>query len=287
MPNPDRCQPRPMNSKQRRDLILKTAYARGSVDVKSLAREMGISEATVRRDLRLLAEENLIELVYGGATLPRSADFSFRARSLRNIEAKRTIGRLAAELVRDHDQIFMDSGTTTFEMCPFLRRRRGLSVIVNSARLAVELGSLPEIGIIVLGGQYRSDRNDLIGPLALSTLEQLRGYQAFIGADGLSTDFGVTASDIDSAHLYRQVIRHAREVVLLVDHTKLQAPSLYKITEFDSIACVVTDQQPDDAWCRFFEANGIRLIHPEATGMAAAATAVPDAPISPKLTDEE
>lgn len=254
-----------MNTKQRRDLILSTAYEAGHVDVKEVARRLEVSEATVRRDLRSLAEENLLELIYGGATLPRSSDFSFRAKSQRNIEAKQTIGRLAAELIHDQDQVFFDAGTTTFEMCPFLRRKRGLSAIVNSARLAVELGGIDGIDVIVIGGKYRSDRNDMIGPLALSTLEQLQGYMAFIGADGLSPNFGVTAGDIDSAHLYRQVIRHAREVILLADHTKLLVPSLYKITDFESITRIVTDQLPSEEWMRFFEKEEIDVICPAAS----------------------
>jgi DeoR family transcriptional regulator of aga operon len=250
-----------MNTKLRREQILATAYEAGHVEVKLMARRMAVSEATVRRDLRQLAEERMLELVYGGATLPRNSDFSFQAKSLRNLEAKRIIGRLAADLVSDHEQVFIDSGTTTFEMCPYLRPRRGLSVIVNSARLAVELGGLAEIDIIVLGGQYRSDRNDMVGPLAISMLEQLRGYHAFIGADGLAADFGVTASDIDSAHLYRLTIRHARQVALLVDHTKLCAPSLYKIAEFDAIDRVVTDRRPSDEWMAFFGEQGIEVIY--------------------------
>jgi DeoR/GlpR family transcriptional regulator of sugar metabolism len=262
-----------MNSKHRRDHILATADGQGHVDVKALALQMEVSEATVRRDLRLLAEENLLELVYGGATLPRNSDFSFRAKSQRNIEAKRVIGRLAADLIHDHDQVFMDSGTTTFEMCPYLRRKRGLSVIVNSARLAAELGGIGGFDVIVLGGQYRGDRCDMIGPLAISTLEQLRGYRAFLGADGLSPEFGVTASDIDSAHLYRLVIRHAREVVLLVDHAKLQAPSLYKIAEFDAISRVVTDAPPSEDWMRFFAEQQIDVIYPQGPHAEAATQA--------------
>jgi DeoR/GlpR family transcriptional regulator of sugar metabolism len=255
-----------MNTKHRRDKILAAAYDHGHVDVKTLAQSMEVSEATVRRDLRQLAEEKLLELVYGGATLPRTNDFSFRAKSMRNIAAKRIIGRLAAQLVGDNDQIFIDAGTTTFEMAPYLRPRRGLSVVVNSARLAAELGNVPEIDVIVLGGQYRGERGDMIGPLAISTLEQLRGYQAFVGADGLSTDFGVTASDIDSAHLYRLAIRHARQAVLMVDHTKLMAPSLYKIAEFDTIDTVVTDQCPSEEWMTFFGDQGIDVVYPEAEG---------------------
>jgi DeoR/GlpR family transcriptional regulator of sugar metabolism len=252
-----------LTSKQRCDRILSLLVEQGHVEVKTLAKEMAVSEATIRRDLRTLSDSGQVELVYGGATVPRVSDFSFRSKASRNVEAKRMIGRLAATLVMDDERIFMDSGTTCFEMCQFLRRRRGVHVIANSTRLAVELGSASEISVILIGGHYRSERMDSVGPLAMTTIEQLRGYLAFIGADGLSMDFGVTASDIDSAHLYRQVIRNARETILLVDHSKFLCPSLFKICEFDEISRIVTDQQPRTEWLDFLNAQGIELFYPE------------------------
>ncbi len=246
---------------RRRDFILRQILDHGRVEVKTLAQAMAVSDATVRRDLRSLADLAQVELVYGGATLPRATDFSFRSKAMRNVEAKRVIGELAAGLVPDNDQIFVDSGTTCFEMCRHLRRRRGLRVIVNSARLAFELGN-GEIGVILIGGAYRPERMDSVGPLATTTIEQLRGYVAFVGADGLSRDFGVSASDIESAHLYRQAIRNARETILLVDHTKLMAPSLFKICELDDISRIVTDQKPDAEWQEFLAARGIEVIFP-------------------------
>jgi DeoR/GlpR family transcriptional regulator of sugar metabolism len=221
------------------------------------------SSSSVRRDLRALADSELVELSYGGATLPRPSDFSFRSKAVRNVDAKRTIGRLAADLVNDNEQICVDSGTTCFELCRHLKRRRGLLVIANSARLAVELGSAAEIRVLMLGGQYRPDRMDFIGPLATATIEHLRGYLAFMGADGLSMDFGVSASDIESAHLYRQVIRNARETILLVDHTKFRTPSLFKICEIADISRIVTDQKPLPEWLDFLNAQGIAVYHPE------------------------
>ncbi len=255
-----------LTSKQRGDQILALIFRDGHVEVKTLAREMTVSEATIRRDLRTLADAGQIELVYGGATLPRPSDFSFRSKAVRNVDAKREIGRLAAALVTDEERIFLDSGTTCFEMCPFLRGRRNLHVIVNSTRLAVEVGAGAEMGIILIGGHYRPDRMDAVGPLAMSTIEQLRGYLAFIGADGLSMDFGVTASDIDSAHLYRQVIRNAREAVLLVDHSKFLTPSLFKICEFEDISRLVTDQKPRSEWIEFLNIRGIELSYPGVGG---------------------
>src|ERR1019366_8461582 len=87
----------------------------GHVAVKDLAREMDVSEATVRRDLRTLAQQQKIELVYGGATAPRSIDHSLFARASRNMDAKNIIGRLAGALVHDHQMLFVDAGTTCFE----------------------------------------------------------------------------------------------------------------------------------------------------------------------------
>jgi DeoR/GlpR family transcriptional regulator of sugar metabolism len=258
-----------LTSKQRHNQILAEILEHGQVEVKKLAQAFAVSDATVRRDLRSLADEGQIELVYGGATLPRPSDFSFRSKAVRNVEAKRAIGRLAAEFVADNEQICVDSGTTCFELCRHLKRRRGLLVIANSARLAVELGVMPEIRVLLLGGQYRPDRMDFIGPLATATIEHLRGYLAFIGADGLSMDFGVSASDIESAHLYRQVIRNARETVLLVDHSKFLTPSLYKICEMSDISRIVTDQKPQHEWLEFLNAQGIELYFPE---LAAAAS---------------
>jgi len=252
-----------LNNKQRRDQILARIYELGHVEVKELAAEIMVSEATVRRDLRTLADEGRLELVYGGATLPRASDFSFRTKATRNVEAKRVIGRLAADRVADADQVFLDSGTTCYEMAPHLRRKRGVSIIVNSARLAVDLGASPDLSVILIAGHYRPDRMDTVGPLAASTIDQLRGFRAFLGADGLSTDFGVTAGDIESAHLYRQVIRNAREAILVADHSKFLTPSLFKIAEWDAFSMVITDQRPNAQWLEFLNDKGIEVIYPK------------------------
>jgi len=249
-------------SQQRRERILMEVLEKRHVNARDLAVRMDVSEATVRRDLKSMGEAGQIEVVYGGATLRRSSDYSFRSKGLRNIGAKQTIGSLAADLVGDDEQIFIDSGTTCFEMAPFLKRRRGLSIIVNSARLALDLDA-PGVSVILLGGQYRPDRMDTIGPLATSTLDQLRGYVCFIGADGLGMDFGPAASDIESANLYRMAVQHARQTVLLVDHTKFLSTSLFKIVDWEPIRKLVTDQPPPPEWQDFLRARGIEIFHPQ------------------------
>lgn len=249
------------STQQRRQRILSEVFEKRHVTAKDLAADMAVSEATVRRDLKALADGGQLEVVYGGATLRRPSDFSFRSKGMRNIEAKRTVGRLAAELVGDDEQIFLDSGTTCFQMAAFLKRRRGLSIIVNSARLALELEA-PGLSVILLGGHYRPDRMDTVGPLSTSTLEQLHGYVAFIGSDGLKMDFGLQAADIESANLYRLAVQNAKQTVLLVDHSKFFAPSLFKIVDWDPISRVVTDTAPPPEWQEFFGKREIEVIYP-------------------------
>lgn len=255
-------------TKQRREKILAEVADRKHVTIRDLSATVTASEATVRRDLKALADLGQVELAHGGVSLPRNSSFSFRSKALRNAEAKRIIGRLAAELVSDDEQIFLDSGTTCFEMLPPLKRKHGLSIIANSSRVAVEWDGPGKL--ILLGGQYRFDRMDTVGPLAGSSLEQLRGYLAFIGADGVSMNVGIMASDIDSAQVYRLAIQNARETILLIDHTKFLAQSLFKITGWEAISRLVTDQPPPPPWAEFLRARGIQLLCPGSNSGAGA-----------------
>jgi len=249
-------------TEERRKQIMAQLLDRKHLTVKELAASMRVSGATVRRDLKALAGEEEVLLVHGGATLPRQRDFSFRAKQLRAVEQKRIIGRLAAALLLDGDQVFLDAGTTCSEMVPYLKKMQGVTVLANSARLALQLNG-PELSVFLIGGEYRPDRMDTVGPMAMSTLNQVRGYVAFIGADGLSMDFGPSASDVASAHLHRLVIEHAREAVLLVDSSKFGGASLFQIVDWPRISKVVTDREPDDDWKRFFEEQDIEVIYPE------------------------
>jgi len=232
------------------------------VTVKGLAEDMGVSDATVRRDLKALADEQGLKLIHGGAMLPRERDFSFQAKQMRATQEKRIIGRLAAGLVHDGDRIFLDSGTTCSEMVPHVKKLHDITILANSARLALELDA-SGVQMFLIGGEYRPDRMDTIGPMAVETLNQVRGYMAFIGADGLSMDFGPSASDLASAHLHRQVIHNASQTVLLVDHNKFSSPSLFQIVDWSQINSLITDNEPGAEWRRFFRDRGIAVILPE------------------------
>lgn len=248
---------------QRKDQILKALYEKGHLEVRELSLRFSISEATVRRDLRRLADDDLIELVYGGATIPRKNNFSIRGRQARNIEAKEIIGRLAVhKLVREGDCIFVESGSTCACMIPHLLGFQKLDVITNSTTIAAELGKHANFNVLLLGGKFRYERMDSVGPFAQMVIEQLSGYRSFIGADGMSMDFGLTCTDVETAHLYRSVINHASLTTVLVDHTKFSAPTLYKLIDLSGINCVITDRIPPQDWIEVLNRLDIDLIYP-------------------------
>lgn len=247
---------------QRREGILALVYQEGHATIRQLSEHLKVSEATVRRDLHGLAAEGLLELSRGGAAVARNSDYSFLSKSMRNVEAKRAIAQLAANLVQNGDQIFIGSGTTCFGMAGFLRGRKGLSVIVNSVRTALELQT-PGINVLLLGGQYRPERMDTVGPLASEAVERLRGYRAFLGTDGISQDFGLTSVDIESAHLLRLVARNARECILLADASKFDHPALYKIIDLQMLSTVITEKKPEPNWLDFFAKHHINVLFPK------------------------
>jgi DeoR/GlpR family transcriptional regulator of sugar metabolism len=249
-------------NQQRRDFILTQAYQSGHVSVRQVAEQLDISEATVRRDLHSLAAEGLLELTHGGASVVRTSDYSFISKSIRNIAAKRAIAKTACDLIADGEQLFLDSGTTCFEMTAFLRSKRSLSVILNSVRTAQELQA-PGVNVLLLGGKYRPERMDTIGPIAFEVLERLRGYRAFLGTDGLGMDTGLTSVDIDSAYIFTLAARNARECILLADSSKFDRPSLYKTTDFRSISTVVTEKRPSSEWEEFFKNQNIKVVFPD------------------------
>jgi DeoR/GlpR family transcriptional regulator of sugar metabolism len=168
---------------------------------------------------------------------------------------------MVADLVCDGDQIFLDSGTTCFATTSVLRAKKRLSVIVNSVRIAQELQS-PGVDVFLLGGQYRQQRMDNVGPIALETLEHFSGYRAFFGTDGISMDFGLTSVDIESAHIIKLASKNANESVLLVDSSKFDNPKLYSIMDFENISMVITEKKPDEQWMEFLGANNVNVLFP-------------------------
>jgi len=186
----------------------------------------------VRRAMQERARQLAIEL----EVLDTSHDMA------REIDAvKRHIGCTAARLVNEGDTIIIDGGITTLYMAQALRGRQGITVITNSVGVLSELAAERGITLLSSGGMVRSESQSLTGPSAEATFLNLRADRAFIAGTGLSVSFGLSNTSVQEAGVKQAMLRAAREVVLLADHTKIGVESLVKIAPIESIHRLVTD----------------------------------------------
>jgi ribose transport system substrate-binding protein len=156
-------------------------------------------------------------------------------------ELKRTIGCAGAHFVSDGDTIILDAGATTTYLARSLRGKRDVTVITNSLPVLAELADFPDITLVATGGVVRSESRALVGAGAEGTLNDMRVDKAFIAGTGLSTDFGLSNTNIPEAGVKQAMLRAAREVILLADHTKIGTESLVKIAPLECIHRLITD----------------------------------------------
>lgn len=241
--------------------ILKTE---GMVYVKQLAEQMQVTQVTVRRDLAALEKRGLLKKIYGGA-VPSSPQLraSVTYREKKKTSAKKIIGRLASGLINDGDVIYLESGTTCNEIIPYLAEKDNLTIIVNSLYLMRNLSRMSNHKIIIIGGQYRTEQMDTVGPGAETAISQLGGFKAFTGADDISINGGISGADTVTVGFARLVLRNASEVIFVGDDTKFDNPALYKIADIDELDYIVTNTRPKSQWLEITREKNIKLIYPD------------------------
>jgi DeoR/GlpR family transcriptional regulator of sugar metabolism len=244
--------------------ILEQLRSAGRVHVADLAKAIGVTEVTIRRDLAFLQKNGLLKKTYGGAVVaaPEVA-VSVRYRQTQKAGAKQIIGRIAGALVRDGDIIYLEAGSTCYEIIPYLANRKDLTVIVNSLYLMKRLHEQPAHKIIVVGGQYRPERMDMVGPQAEAAISQLGGFKAFTGADDITIDAGISGADQVTVGFAKIVVQRASGVIFVGDHTKFDKPALYKIADIDLLDYIVTDTRPSRQWQHAAKQKSIKLLYPE------------------------
>jgi DeoR/GlpR family transcriptional regulator of sugar metabolism len=252
-------------AENRQQLILERVRLNGRIEVCGLAKELGVTEVTIRRDLVLLEKSGLIKKTYGGAVLasPPEMNVSVRYRQTRNLAAKRIIGKLAAELIKDGDIVYLEAGSTCYEIIPYLAQKKNVTIIVNSLYLMSRLHELPQHRIIITGGHYRPDRMDMVGLMAEAAIAQLGGFKAFTGADDITIDAGISGADVVTVSFAKLVLQRAHEVIFVGDHSKFDNPALYKIADIGELDYIVTDEKPGGEWVVACRKNNIKLICPD------------------------
>ncbi|MFF3905494.1 DeoR/GlpR family DNA-binding transcription regulator [Streptomyces sp. NPDC001848] len=229
-------------AEERQREIVKAARRAGSVDVTTLAAELGVAKETVRRDLRALEDHGLVRRTHGGAYPVESAGFettlAFRATS--HVPEKRRIAAAAAELLGDAETVFVDEGFTPQLIAEALPRDRQLTVVTASLATAGALAEAENTTVLLLGGRVRP------GTLATVdhwTTKMLAGFVidlAYIGANGISREHGLTTPDPAVSEVKAQAIRASRRTVFAGVHTKFGAVSFCRFAQIGELEAVVT-----------------------------------------------
>lgn len=252
-------------AEDRHQHILTTLQGHGRVEVAALAKKLNVTEVTIRRDLAALHKVGLVKKTYGGAVLPPvpEMNLSVKFRQTRNLNAKKTIGKLAADLVQNGDVIFLEAGSTCYEIIPHLVRFEQLTIIVNSLYLLSRLHELTRHRVLITGGLYRPDRMDMVGPMAEAAVSQLSGFKAFTGADDIAIDAGISGADVITVGFAKMIAHRASQLIFVGDHTKFDNPALYKIIDIDELDYIVTDAPPSEEWFGAVRRKNITLIYPK------------------------
>ncbi len=215
-----------------------------SAQIRDLSEFFGVSEATVRRDLDDLDLQGAIRRTHGGAIkLDRSTSFEqmYNEKLAFHTEEKRRIAEAAARLVHDGDTVFVDSGTTSLQVATALSHKENLTLITNDLHIAYSTPTRPTASMICTGGVRRQGRQELIGSIAEEFIRNSHVNIAFLGADAVDLNLGVTIANFEEVGVKRALVNSSLKTVLVADHTKFGGAALVKICDIADCAAVVTD----------------------------------------------
>jgi DeoR family transcriptional regulator of aga operon len=226
---------------ERLGMILEELSNGGSVAVADLCARLGVSAATIRRDLELLQDQRLLSRTHGGAVAQGVLyELPLRYKTGRHQDEKRRIAKEAVTRVPDGGAIGLTGGTTTTEVARALVDRHRLTVVTNALNIAGELAVRPNIKLVVTGGFARSESYELVGPLAEQSLADLHLDVVFIGVDGISTKDGLTTHHEVEAHTNRVLIERADHVIVVADGSKLGSVAFARICPISAANELIT-----------------------------------------------
>jgi DeoR family transcriptional regulator, glycerol-3-phosphate regulon repressor len=229
---------------RRHNEIVQRLRAAGSVSVGELADTFGVSHETIRRDLKLLADQGHLDVVHGGAARRGMMEPSIAQRGGENTEGKGAIARAAARLVQDASSVLIDSGTTTAALTYELVGRPGLTIFTNSLNHALTLCRVSGNRVIILGGEIDNNDEATFGTGAMTGIDNVRADIAFIGCGGFAEDGGMTDYSIVAAEMRARMIQAGR-TYLLADQTKFARRTPFRVSNMDKCAGIIVDHMPD------------------------------------------
>lgn len=254
---------------KRQEEILQVLTEDGLVAVSTLAKQLGVSGWTVRRDLERMAREGIVKRQHGLALLatpyPVPPFDSFEKRSREDLVTKRRIGRVAAQLLKPNQYVVIGAGTTTTHVARELASldHKPMHITTNALNIAMELALCPNLQVTCTGGDVRSDHYTLTGPVAERALRSHYYDVAVIGVSGLTEREGLTVNNQLDCIALQLMIEQSRRLIVVIDSSKIGRVNYVHLAPLDRIDVLVTDRAAPSAFCRILSENGVEIISVE------------------------
>lgn len=260
-----------MFAQERRQIILAQLHKDGRVEVAALARRLGVSDETIRRDLAWLEESGQAVRTHGGALLRSLGVLPLAERREVSLEAKQAIGKLAAGLIQAGESILIDSGSTGLEIARALHVRQeagsaqvsDIHVVTNSLAVAVELANAPHVLVTILGGTLRSAELCMVGPETVAALKRYRLDKVFLACAGIDLERGIAVANPFEAEVKRAMLAGALQRIVVADGSKLGRTALVQIAGLNSIDLLITDRGADACTVAAFRTAGLQVFLPD------------------------
>ena len=249
-----------MPTHQRRDQLLELVRQRGFAALPDLANELQVSASTIRRDLDYLEEIGSAKRTHGGVwyTGPSPKLPHFDQRQQAQWEKKRSIARVAAELIQDGDTITLDGGSTTYELARLLVGRT-IQIVTNSLPVATLFTSSSNHDVVLIGGYVHLRTGVCLGPYANEMLSQLNVQRVIVSVAGI-TERGCFNSNLLLVETEQAMMRSADEVIVVADSTKFGHQSLARMCELQDVDRLVVDHEIGEDWRSRMLAAGIEVL---------------------------
>ncbi|MDP3226815.1 MAG: DeoR/GlpR family DNA-binding transcription regulator [Acidovorax sp.] len=249
-----------MLTTQRKQLILDRLRQDGQVVAKTFSEELGISEDTVRRDLRELAAEGQLQRVHGGALPASAAVGNLQVRAQLATDEKRALGRAGATLVQPGHVVILDGGTTSLQVVQHLPLHLRATVVTHSPAVAVALAGHMQIEVLMLGGRLFRHSMVNVGASVVEAAMHLRADLYLMGVTGVHATAGLTTGDFEEAAVKRTLHTRAAETVVLASTDKLGAASPFGIAALKELAGLVVPATTPAPMRKTLSASGVKLI---------------------------
>jgi DeoR family glycerol-3-phosphate regulon repressor len=235
-----------MRLQKRQNEIMASVRQHGACSIIELARQLEVSDETIRRNIKPLVHQGLIDKVHGGVVLSQKQEPEppFGKRMNERVEAKQLISAQVAAIIKDGDSIMLDTGSTTAYVARALGDHRNLSVVTNCTEIARTLAREASNRVHLCGGALRSDDWATFGSSAIDFVRQFHVNYAILSIGGVTADGGFMDYHLEEAEFSRAVIAQAKKTIVVADHSKFGNPNFISVCAFDEVDMVVVEQAP-------------------------------------------